>query len=264
MGDRLIQEVKRRPILWDPKNKHHANRIIVDFEWLQVAEAVNETRETVKTKWKNIKDSFRKELKKAELAKLQDDGNKNWRPHWIHFESMQFLRHIMKPKCLQDIDNTNLEETSPLKMAKDEIKQELEIYNSDSESYQFNVNCNQTGTCSESENAAVNVDLPNKEVLYNQNNLEGSENSWSAVEMSVNELDPITRMSRKRKLQSTSVYIDYMRELLHLKTKKVDLLKERSKEEFDDDMNFFKSLLPHVKQLPAINKLIFRSQVQNA
>jgi uncharacterized Zn-finger protein len=31
----------------------------------------------------------------------------------------------------------------------------------------------------------------------------------------------------------------------------------------DEDVNFFKSLLPHVKQLPSINKLNFRTKVQN-
>lgn len=51
------------------------------------------------------------------------------------------------------------------------------------------------------------------------------------------------------------------REMLDLEKKKVDLLYKDDND--DEDMNFFKSLLPHVKLLPSINKLVFRSAVQD-
>lgn len=34
--------------------------------------------------------------------------------------------------------------------------------------------------------------------------------------------------------------------------------------ESDEDLNYFKSLVPHVKKLPSINKLRFRSRIQDA
>nr|CAH7734863.1 unnamed protein product [Callosobruchus chinensis] len=52
-------------------------------------------------------------------------------------------------------------------------------------------------------------------------------------------------------------------EMLKLEAKKIALLEKQNIDGDDEDLNFFKSLIPHVKQLPPLNKLYFRSQVQN-
>jgi hypothetical protein len=56
--------------------------------------------------------------------------------------------------------------------------------------------------------------------------------------------------------------VNFEKELLDLVTKKRSLLRGKSDKD-DKDMNFFKSPIPHVKQLPSTNKLYFRSLVQN-
>ena len=211
-------------------------------------------------KWKNLRDYFRKELDKIELAQLENE-DENWRHHctWTHFESMQFLSPIMKPRLVEHLDTASRGEIPAVEVSSIDIKEKLEKHDSDND---LNINSNKTEASSESQISAIytvhNTDSTNKEITSSQKDLE--ENSWPAVEMSVEEMN----MSRKRKAQLSSDYLNCMRELLDLKAKKMSLLKEKCEEEYDDDMNFFKSLMPHVKQLPAINKLFFRSQVQNA
>jgi hypothetical protein len=68
--------------------------------------------------------------------------------------------------------------------------------------------------------------------------------------------------SKKYKGQPNTSSVNFEKELLDLETKKLSLLRGKSDED-DEDMNFFKSLILYVKQLPSINKLYFRSQVQN-
>lgn len=51
-------------------------------------------------------------------------------------------------------------------------------------------------------------------------------------------------------------------ELLQLETKEVSALLEPQPPE-DDDLLFFKSLMPYIKQLHPLQKLRFRSTIQN-
>lgn len=71
--------------------------------------------------------------------------------------------------------------------------------------------------------------------------------------------NPIS-VPRKRKAQ-TNYGGSIEEEFLRLEAKKVALLENRDDD--DEDVNFFKSLLPHVRQLNSLSKLYFRSQVQN-
>lgn len=73
---------------------------------------------------------------------------------------------------------------------------------------------------------------------------------------------PITiKRSRKHSKQD---HVDIDRELLDLEKKKVSLLEKQDVIDNNEDLNFFKSLIPHVSKLPSLNKLFFRNQVQSA
>ncbi|CAF4946518.1 unnamed protein product [Pieris macdunnoughi] len=49
--------------------------------------------------------------------------------------------------------------------------------------------------------------------------------------------------------------------LITLEREKIDLMKKDLNQD-DDDLNWFKSIMPYMKKLPSLNKLLFRTQVQ--
>nr|CAI5829817.1 unnamed protein product [Callosobruchus analis] len=85
------------------KHKHYHNRLLVDREWTRIAADLQETKEVVKNKWKNLRDRFKKELNKIPKYRSGDDGENasQYNSTWSHFESMLFLRHILTPKATE-------------------------------------------------------------------------------------------------------------------------------------------------------------------
>ncbi|CAH1382746.1 unnamed protein product, partial [Tenebrio molitor] len=61
----LIVAVRKTNLLWDMTDRRYHNRLFVDREWTRIAKELGETKETVKGKWKNLRDTFKKELKKV-------------------------------------------------------------------------------------------------------------------------------------------------------------------------------------------------------
>lgn len=215
----LIAEVKKRPVLWDIRHKNYRNRFLVDREWSLIATELNEAKEVIKGKWKNLRDNFKKELRKCPVP----EGDAHPSPvaytgSWCHFEAMFFLRPVIRePQYNHPLEDTMSFPESFVE-CKEEFSQssgmEFKEYNSDTQQSE--------DQCEE----------------YTLENLAG----------------------KKRKYQGHLNYSPRYAEDL-LDPRKM-LVMER-KEEEDDDLCFFKSLLPYVKQLSPIKKLQFRSKIQN-
>jgi hypothetical protein len=57
--------------------------------------------------------------------------------------------------------------------------------------------------------------------------------------------------------------LNYQQEMLHLEKKKMEWVFKQQDDNNDDDLNFFKSVVPYMKMLPPYKKLCLRSQFQN-
>ncbi|CAG5006338.1 unnamed protein product [Parnassius apollo] len=68
-------------------------------------------------------------------------------------------------------------------------------------------------------------------------------------------LPAITRQTRKRKDNDLEAFLDIERE-------KMKILRQDQEDTTNDDLLWFKSILPDIKQLPSMNKLHFRTQMQ--
>jgi len=90
----LIEEVKKRPVLWNPKHALYHHRTLVGDQWDEIAEILGTSTNLVKTKWKGLRDNFRKEVKK--LIKL----NKDVSP-WIHMKHLNFLWTVLDTTQLE-------------------------------------------------------------------------------------------------------------------------------------------------------------------
>ncbi|XP_041978196.1 uncharacterized protein LOC121732395 [Aricia agestis] len=82
----VIDTMKNYELLWNPDIREFKNKCKKNEAWIEVAKTLQITVDTAKTKWKNIKDIFRKEMHKYPVTRLEDyDGS------WQHFESVWFL-----------------------------------------------------------------------------------------------------------------------------------------------------------------------------
>ncbi|KAK8372276.1 hypothetical protein O3P69_014578 [Scylla paramamosain] len=78
-------------------------------------------------------------------------------------------------------------------------------------------------------------------------------------------ISPATR-PKKKGANKRSKTDDFNQSILDIEQQKIQYLKEKinrkQDKEDDEDLMFFKSLLPHVKRIPAVQKLTFRSRLQ--
>ncbi|MEE6469344.1 hypothetical protein FKM82_008587 [Ascaphus truei] len=64
----LIDEVEVRDSLCNQRSKSYPDRLLHDMLWKEMGQIMNETPIVVKNKWKNLRDVFRRELKKSQGA----------------------------------------------------------------------------------------------------------------------------------------------------------------------------------------------------
>ncbi|XP_046685435.1 uncharacterized protein LOC124371166 [Homalodisca vitripennis] len=214
------------------KDNNYHNRHASNRAWEAVAIALGKTSETVTGKWKNLRDTFRRELKKVPGYRSGSDGDQapKYTGHWPYFERMLFLRGVMTPRPT----DSNMSVT-------DEERNENNIDTITHES-----DPDDPGNSIQS-----HVDVgSNSEVSRSVKNLYTSNND---------QVQTAPYISKRRKLTGSE---QFKADILALEAKKINML-EKDSDQSDDDLNFFKSLLPHMKTLPAVNKLFFRSKVQN-
>ncbi|XP_044764520.1 uncharacterized protein LOC123321081 [Coccinella septempunctata] len=112
----LISSIFVKSALWDSRDAQHRNRYVLDKLWDDVANEMKLTimiqlpnickikkslnailtkffipENVVRTKWKNLRDTFRKELKKMPV-KRSGDGASSWRSSWPYFDNLYFLK----------------------------------------------------------------------------------------------------------------------------------------------------------------------------
>lgn len=84
-NERLIAEVEERPTLWDSRNP--ARKSVRDAEWRQVAAALGNTEKFVQRRWKSLRDTFLRKVRKLEASR-----DKRLVIRWGHFKRLMFLR----------------------------------------------------------------------------------------------------------------------------------------------------------------------------
>ncbi|CAH1985488.1 unnamed protein product [Acanthoscelides obtectus] len=81
----LISEVHTRRPLWQDSHPLYKNKNAVDKLWQEVAKACNCNVTDAKNRWKNLKDHFRKEVKKIPIPR----SGASVRPKWQYFEQIE-------------------------------------------------------------------------------------------------------------------------------------------------------------------------------
>lgn len=78
--ERLIDEVKKYPVLWDTKHENHRDIDVRDRCWLEISERMGANSEVLKREWKILRDSMRQALKRMKRGDTTKAGvpSKKW------------------------------------------------------------------------------------------------------------------------------------------------------------------------------------------
>ncbi|CAG4949129.1 unnamed protein product [Parnassius apollo] len=238
MSENFINAIQERPILWDKRNKNYHNRLLSYREWEDLAKLTGTTSETAKKKWKNLRDTFIKELKKIPKPRsgADADNEPKYTGTWPYFESMSFLIVILKPRKTEgnivtktDSNSRDLPESTDAASLEDDLALDV----ADSDDTQLH------------ESMSTLQEMPQNTTDINTHQSPLPSPSLPAI----------TRQTRKRKDSDLEAFLDIERE-------KMKILRQGQEDTTDDDILWFKSILPYIKQLPSMNKLHFRTQMQ--
>ncbi|XP_077523259.1 uncharacterized protein LOC144134170 [Amblyomma americanum] len=98
----LIIEVSKRPLLWDVKDNIFRNKSTKESLWEEVRDAIRAIDDTVTVeeiiaRWKNLKDTYRREIKDEKDGKKSGSGA-TAKTAWPHLKQMEFLRDSMETR----------------------------------------------------------------------------------------------------------------------------------------------------------------------
>lgn len=191
-----------------------------------------------KKKWKNLRDTFLREVKKVKKSRSGDaqESAEIYTGKWIYYKSMLFLKDTTKPRDTEG--NVSEEDQSEFEEINDSIEHNIQspffVAEAETDSY---------------------VSVPSVSSVLASNISNESDVSASATQE--------VSLKKKRKKQEN---ISFENELLKLETQKLSALLESNKHQTipdDEDMLFLKSLHPYFQNLTNIQKLKIRNQMQS-
>ncbi|KAK1120078.1 hypothetical protein K0M31_012802 [Melipona bicolor] len=218
-----------------------------------------ELKEEVRLKWRNLRDQFRRELKKMRKPRSKNTGDppiSNYRGKWMYFEMLLFLKDTMMQKKTEDCFNNNLvnaEETEC--KPQDIVNDDLTVTE--------NSPLTLMSRCSPDVIDIARLSSRNEKFRTARSGLEpqNSEIFQSRVQRSSSRHGFERR--RKRKAVRLS---DFEENMLELENRKLSMLiekGERHESEIDEDVHFAKSLVPFLRRLNPLRKLVVRNEIQN-
>jgi hypothetical protein len=110
---KLIRLVHQRQALWDRADVEHSNVRRLNHLWEQVAKELNCTSDAARNKWRSLRDSFTKRLKKMPMS-TTGDAYLEFSKHttWPYFEHLYFLKDQYTPHVSSGGIPPNEEKTS--------------------------------------------------------------------------------------------------------------------------------------------------------
>lgn len=198
----------------------------------------------MKKKWKYLRDQFAAELKKFPSARSGDAAGDKQTSKWVYFQLLFFLKDVIEPRTstgnLSSVIASNAAESEDVSLP-GSPRQEHEMSDMDPP---FSTEENTTASLPTMQDKSACKDaLSNKQSLHS-----------------------VPYVQKKKGSNKRMKQDDYNQSFLEIEKQKMQYLLEKSgrKQDKDDDedLMFFKSLLPHVKKISPTQKLAFRGQIQ--
>ncbi|CAH1990964.1 unnamed protein product [Acanthoscelides obtectus] len=222
----LIAAVFERTAIWNKRDKLHSNRNVVDRYWKEISIEIKQDEAKIRKQWKYLRDQFSVELGKLPPPRSGDAAEDLPTSKWPYFTQLLFLKDVIKPRAASG--NLSMMQSAQSTQETEEIQSSNE--NSDNEE-----------SSRESEGCVVPP---------------------TPISRKTNPTSASITAQRKRRTATDA----YQESMLEIEKRKVEYLENKAKrgcsDQDDEHMSFFKSLLPHVRQIPANRILCFRSRVQ--
>lgn len=173
----------------------------------------------LRRKWKYLRDQFSVEYSKIKTPRSGDAAETATEPKWPYFKQMLFLKDIVTPR----VSSSNLKPKAPTMTDKRKVERENHVSQFADEQETDDVDLN----VSETETSTGNV-TETQHVEFNE------------------PTSPTASQPRKRKRVTL-----YNEKILQLEQQKINTIQSALQKEPDnDDIMFFKSLLPFVSKIP--------------
>nr|XP_022909002.1 uncharacterized protein LOC111420274 [Onthophagus taurus] len=230
-NEKLILLVFDRRVLWDQKYKGYHNRDKSRKLWEEVATELNVGSETAKSKWKGLRDTFRREYQKVKIKCSGDEGGEQVGSTWPYYDSLCFLADQMTPResagNVPPVRNKNVESTISQEQSQYE---ELSQMQSCSDDYQDDVR-----------NQPVEEETPSICTVRTPES---------------------TKKHPTRSLKHSS---DIQKRMIEVEEEKLKFFKQRKVEttiEKNYDYYFLMGLLPHLQKVKPERKPLVQLQLQ--
>lgn len=202
----------------------------------------------MKKKWKYLRDQFATEVSKLKPPRSGDEGGEIQASKWLHFKSLYFLRNIIK--CRASCGNLSRSVTGKDQETSDNYKIIFSILDGSDEKENEIVGDEQidVGDKDFEEESVLAVSQPDPSTLQDM-----LTNSASP--------SPVPKMQKMKRMRRD----DYTASMIEIEKKKLDILERKNENKAlneDEDLLFFKSILPHVKKICPNRKLAFRGKIQ--
>ena len=199
----------------------------------------------LRKKWKYVRDQFSVEFGKIKPPRSGDPGGESYEPKWPHYRSLLFLKDIVKPRASSS--NLKLDETA--------LMQPNPIPSNDN-----TVDSIQRGDSDDHDNRGDSV-------AFSENDNEGlrftqySTHDENQDDGEVNSQERSLLQDNPRKRKRNGVNAKYNETIIAVEMQKTKFLEEamKNRQPENEDLLFFRSLLPHVNYIPASMKLRFRN-----
>ena len=199
----------------------------------------------LRKKWKYLRDQFSVEFGKIKPPRSGDPGGESYEPKWPHYRSLLFLKDIVKPRASSS--NLKLDKTAPM--------QPNPIPSNDN-----TVDSIQRGDSDDHDNRGDSV-------AFSENDNEGlrftqySTHDENQDDGEVNSQERSLLQDNPRKRKRNGVNAKYNETIIAVEMQKTKFLEEamKNRQPENEDLLFFRSLLPHVNYIPASMKLRFRN-----
>jgi len=202
----------------------------------------------LRKKWKYLRDQFSVEFGKIKPPRSGDPAGESYGPKWPHYRSLLFLKDIVKPRASSR--NLKSDKSAPMqcnpipsndKTADGVQRGDSGDHDDRGDSVAFTKNDNEDLRCMQYGTHDENQDT-------------GEVNSQKRSLVQDN--------PRKRK--RNGVNAKYNETIIAIEKQKAKFLEEATKnrQPENEDLLFFRSLLPHASNIPANMKLRFRNRIQ--
>ncbi|KAH8408731.1 hypothetical protein KR215_011758 [Drosophila sulfurigaster] len=249
---RLINEVKQRPALWDANHSEHANRVETQRQWLNVAEAMDVNVELCRSKWKNLRCSYRR-LQNRQKSSQQQQASPA--PQWTYAEAMSFLDNCWHREddddCASNVNDTAIQfkaEPDEMETDNDALMQEFQSAVTPQAMRRLSHNISLASAAAEEQQSEAPVMSSSCPLPAGTAIAAAAASSCQCakrVDEQVNFLEDLKR-EEQQLMQSTSQDLARCKNVLHVG---------------DADYNFLVSILPMMKQMSPLQNVSFRAKV---